>query len=129
MSLIYDTLERLQICMSTNSIYHCGQTPQSCSYFQRSAEGILPQPHPPINHQRNNGNENQNRQEYKCCQQQQKPRYLQQDRTLRVSGGRECGPQPLENKTGWIYCRHESISRFNLPRNLSVRICKRHTAM
>ena len=58
-----DTLERLQISMAANSIVHYGQAPYSCNYFQRSIEGISPQPNPPHNSQRNMENQHQHTQQ------------------------------------------------------------------
>ena len=38
------------------------------------------------------------------------------------------GLQPLANNSRWTCCLQESVSRFNLQRNLSVRLCKKCTA-
>ena len=58
-------------------------------------------------------------------QQQQQPRSRQQHHARRNSG--RSGPQPLARETGWIFFRQASISQFNLPRNFSIRLCKRFT--
>ena len=90
---MHTTFEWLQVGMSTNYVVHCGQVPQSCSYFQCSAEGVLPQLNPPNNRQLNNDNHNQNRQQDNRRQRQTQHRDLQQDRSRGVTGGREHGRQ------------------------------------
>ena len=61
--LTQETRERLKLGLAINAIAHYGQLPKSERCFQRSAEGIAPQPNPPNNLQRNIFQQNQPRQQ------------------------------------------------------------------
>ena len=54
-----ENIERLQLGMNTNTIFHYRQAPQSHRHFQRSVEGTQPQPNPDTNSKRIKINQNQ----------------------------------------------------------------------
>ena len=82
---------------------------------------------PPNDLQRNIVQQNQHRQEENRRQRQKQPRYRQWDRARRNSG--EDGPQTLDNDSGWIFFLQADIRRFNLPRDMTVRLCRRCVAV
>ena len=136
MHLMNEIIERMQLGMVTNYIAYFNQVPQSCNHFQRSIEGILSQPNPPLSRQRNNDNQRHRRQSNQDNRHRyQQPRARRKDRSRQGGqyrprqggGGLGKGSPPLVNKNGWICCRYDHIRRFYSPQGMSTILCKRCT--